>query len=85
MVRIGGVAVVQTDANIAPALGAKLQRATPVANTWIVAFTFGPTRFVVDDAAYAYNTYEATATTAKAGCAEPGYLRGAIDLIGRVR
>ncbi len=85
VVRIGDVAIVQTDANIAPALGTKLQRVTPVANTWIVALTFGPMRFVVDDAAYAHNTYEATATTAKPGCAEQGYLKGAIDLIDRSR
>ena len=74
VVRIGDFAIIQTDANIAPALAAKFQRSTPIANSWIVALTFGPMRFVVDDAAYKQNTYEATATTAKAGCAEVGYL-----------
>jgi hypothetical protein len=85
VLRIGDLAIVQTDANVAPALGAKLHRATPVANTWIVALTFGPMRFVVDDAAYPHNTYEATATTAKAGCAEQGYLSGSLDLIKAAR
>ncbi|MCX8477834.1 MAG: neutral/alkaline non-lysosomal ceramidase N-terminal domain-containing protein [Sphingomonas sp.] len=81
VVRIGDLAIVQADANVAPAVGAKLQRMTPVSNTWIVALTFGPMRFVVDDAAYAHNTYEATATTAKKGCAEAGFLRRTLELL----
>lgn len=81
VIQIGDLAIVQSDANVTPALGAKLQRMTPMANTWIVARTFGPLRFVVDDAAYAHNTYEATATTAKKGCAEAGYLRHSLEMI----
>jgi hypothetical protein len=81
VIRIGDLAIVQTDANVTPALGAKLQRLTPVSNTWIVARTFGPMRFVVDDAAYVHNTYEATATTAKRGCAEAGFLRNSLGMI----
>jgi neutral ceramidase len=81
VVRLGTVALVTTDANVAPALAAKLQRMTPIANTWVVALTFGPMRFVVDDAAYPQRTYEATATTAKAGCAESKYLDASIDLL----
>lgn len=81
VVRIGDLALVQSDANVSPALAAKLQRATPLANTWVVALTFGPMRFVVDDAAYAQNSYEATATTAKKGCAEAGYLAGSLGMI----
>jgi neutral ceramidase len=72
--KIGGLSLVQTDANVTPALGLKLQRRAPVPTPWIVALTFGPMRFVVNDSAYAQNTYEATATTAKRGCAESGYL-----------
>jgi hypothetical protein len=76
VVRIGDLAIVQTDANITPALGARLKQMHPWSNLWIVALAFGPMRFVVDDAAYVQNTYEATATTAKKGCAERGYLEG---------
>jgi hypothetical protein len=82
VVRIGALALVKTDANVSPALGLKLQRRSPLANPWIVALTFGPMRFVVDDAAYAHNTYEATATTAKIGCAEDGYLANSLALLG---
>jgi neutral ceramidase len=81
VVRLGPVALVTTDANVAPALAAKLQRMTPIANTWVVAMTFGPMRFVVDDAAYPQRTYEATATTARAGCAESKYLDSSLDLL----
>lgn len=83
VVKIGDLAIVQTDANVAPAVGAKLHRMTPIANTWIVALTFGPMRFVVDDAAYAHATYEATATTARKGCAEAGYLKHATAMLSR--
>jgi neutral ceramidase len=84
VLRIGDLAMVLTDANVTPALGAKLKAANPRAQTWIVALTFGPLRFVVDDAAFKQNTYEATATTARVGCAEQGYLSGAKSLISQV-
>ncbi|NML08282.1 neutral/alkaline non-lysosomal ceramidase N-terminal domain-containing protein [Sphingomonas sp. G-3-2-10] len=84
VVRIGDVAIVQTDANVTPALGAKLQRATPIANTWIVALTYGPMKYVMDDAAYPLNTYEATASIARRGCAEKGYLTGTSKMMSRL-
>lgn len=84
VLRIGNLALVQSDANVTPALGKKLERSSPLRNTWIVALTFGPLRFVVDDAAYAYNSYEATATTAKKGCAEQGYLTGVRDMMAEI-
>lgn len=83
--KIGDVVMVQTDANVTPALGARLQSLSPVSNTWVVARTFGPMRFVVDEAAYPLNTYEATATWAKAGCAEDGYLDHSLRLIDTLR
>ena len=82
VLRIGDLALAHADANITPALGLKLQQVTPLSHTWIVALTFGPMRFVVDDAAYPHNSYEATASTAKRGCAEQGYLNGMRGMIG---
>lgn len=84
VLRIGDVAIVQTDANVTPALGAKLKVATPIANTWIVALTYGPMKYVMDDAAYPLNTYEATASIAKRGCAERGYLTGTSEMMSRL-
>lgn len=85
VIRIGDLALVQTDANVTPAVGLKLRDITPVSATWIVALTYGPMRYIVDDAAYAQNSYEATATTAKIGCAEQAYLNGARKLLSKTQ
>jgi neutral ceramidase len=85
LLRIGDVAIVQVDANVTPALWRKLAMASPAADTVLVALTYGPFHYVVDDAAYPLNTYEATASTAKQGCAEQGFVDGALDMIERSR
>jgi Neutral/alkaline non-lysosomal ceramidase, N-terminal len=85
LLKIGDVALVQTDANVSTAVGEKLKQAAPLANTLMVALTFGPFRFVVDDASYPLNTYIATATTAKQGCAEQGFLDNALQMMEQLR
>lgn len=75
--RIGNLFLITADANVTPALGRKFARSMPVRDTWLVATSYGPVHYVVDDAAYPLNTYEATASTAKRGCAETGFLDGA--------
>lgn len=80
MIRIGDLMLMGTDANVTPALGRKFAQAMPLSHSWIVAETYGPMRYVMDDAAYAQNTYEATATTAKKGCAEQGFLENSAVL-----
>jgi hypothetical protein len=68
LLRLGDVAIVHADANVVPSIGDKLKRALPLSNTMVVLDNFGPFRFLVDDASYPLNTYEATATRAKQGC-----------------
>lgn len=85
MIRIGDLVLTQADANVTPALGQKFMRQMPFVNSWIVALTYGPMRYVMDDAAYAQNTYEATATTAKKGCAEQGFLQANISMAASVQ
>ena len=51
----------------------------------LVALTYGPFHYVVDDAAYPLNTYEATASTAKQGCAEKGFVDGVLEMIEQTR
>ncbi len=85
LLKIGDVALVQADANVASPVVEKLQQASPLANTVFVALTFGPLRFVVDDASYPLNTYIATATTAKQGCAEQGFLDNALQMMEQLR
>jgi hypothetical protein len=81
LLRLGDVAYIHLDGNVVPALSQKLQRASPLANTLVVSANFGPFRFVVDDAAYALNTYPATDTRAKRNCAEDGLISSALALI----
>jgi len=49
-----------------------------------VAINFGPAHFVVDEASYPLNTYEATASRFKRGCAEQGFLDNALQMIDQV-
>jgi hypothetical protein len=84
LLKIGDVALVQADANVTSELGEKLRRASPVSNTLIVALNFGPARFVVDEASYPLNTYEATASGFKRGCAEQGFLGNALQMIDQL-
>ena len=80
LLRIGDLMLMGTDANVTPALGQKSASVMPLKHSWIVAETYGPMRYVMDDAAYAQNTYEATASTAKKGCAEQGFLNASAEL-----
>jgi hypothetical protein len=85
VLRLGDVAIVHADANVVPSVGDKLKRALPLANTMVVLDNFGPLRFLVDDASYPLNTYEATATRAKQGCAEQGLVDGVLQLLEQSR
>jgi len=83
--RLGDVVYVTADSNVVPALWEKLRQASPWSTTQVVSTNFGQFRFVVDDAAYALNTYPATDTRAAVGCAEDGFLESALKLIGATR
>jgi len=81
LLRLGDVAYVVTVGNVVPALSLKLQQRSPLQNTLLLSANFGAFRFVVDDAAYPLNTYPATDTRAKSGCAEQGFINGALRMI----
>lgn len=81
VVQIGPLALVHANSNVSLPVGARLGRESPLANTWIASLNFGPMRYVVADADYPLNTYEATATTAKQGCAESGFVKSSLDMI----
>jgi hypothetical protein len=85
LLKLGDVVIVHADANVVPAVGDKLKRALPLANTMVVLDNFGPFRFLAEDASYPLNTYEATATRAKQGCGEPGLIDGVLQLMERLR
>jgi hypothetical protein len=81
LLRIGDMAIVQSDSNVAPALGLKLTDRSPLSNTFITATNFGSGWFIADDAAYPQFTYEATASRFRKGCAEPTFINTALELI----
>lgn len=85
VLKLGEVALVHADANVVPTVGATLKRAAPVAHAMVVLDNFGPFRFLVDDASYPLNTYEATATRARPGCGEEGLVDGVARLLERMR
>jgi hypothetical protein len=85
VLKLGDIAIVHADANVVPSVGEKLKRALPLANTMVVLDNFGPFRFLVDDATYPLNTYEATATRAKQGCGEQGLIDGVLRLNEQLR
>lgn len=80
LLKLGDIAIVHADANVVPLVGEKLKRALPQANSMVVLDNFGPFRFLVDDASYPLNTYEATATRARQGCGEQGLIDGVLQL-----
>jgi len=72
--RLGDLVIVHADADISAPVGKKLQAQSPAARTWVASLSYGPMHYVVQDKDYPINTYEATASTAKQGCAEAGFL-----------
>ena len=85
LLRLGDLALVQADANPTAVLAQKFYQSMPLSNSWIVALTYGPMHYIMDDAGYVQNTYEATASTAKQGCAEQGFLNGAREMLARAK
>ncbi|WP_206243456.1 hypothetical protein [Novosphingobium terrae] len=82
LMKLGPVALISSDSDISGQVGLRLQKASPLADTFIIATSYGPMHYVVDDSDYPLNTYEATATTAKRGCAATGYVDKALTMIG---
>jgi len=85
VLRLGDVAYITADANVVPALWEKFRQQSPLSQAQAVGTNFGQFRFVVDDAAYALNTYPATDTRAVVGCAEEGYLESVQGLLEKTR
>jgi neutral ceramidase len=81
LLRIGELAMVEVDANVSPAVWLKLAEASPFTKTILASLSYGPVHYVVSDADYPLNTYEATATMAKVGYAEQGFIDAALAMM----
>ena len=86
LIEIGDVALVHSNANILPAVWAKVKREAPNPDkTLLVSLIFGPIHYVVDDSDYAGHSYPVTATTVKPGCAAPGFVRDTLAMLNQAR
>ncbi len=74
VLRLGDLAYLTSDSNVTPALWNIFKAGSTLAHPQLVGTNFGPFRFVVNDAAYALNTYPATDTRAQSGCAQSGFI-----------
>ena len=82
VLKIGDMTITQADANITQPVWQRLKAKAPP-RTMLVASVYGPMKYVVEDAAYPSNSYVATATTAKVGCAADSYVNTTLDLLKR--
>jgi neutral ceramidase len=81
MLRIGDFAFVHADVNVEPKLGMRVVEQSPLTDTTFVSTNFGPGWFIVEDATYPLNTYEATASRLRKGCGESSLLGAAAQLL----
>lgn len=81
VLRIGQIAFIQADVNVEPKLTMRLIAQSPLRDTVFVSTNFGPGWFIVEDATYPLNTYEATASRFRKGCAENALLDTAAKML----
>jgi hypothetical protein len=80
--RLGGLTMVTADADITAPVWARFKAQAP-ANTVLVALVYGPMHYVVEDSVYPTNSYQVTASGAKAGCAANGFISKTSALIAK--
>ncbi len=81
LLRIGDLAIVEVDANVSPAVWLRLAAQSPFSKTMLASLAYGPIHYVVSDADYPLNTYEATASMAKMGHAEESFIETAMTML----
>ena len=84
VLKLGDLTLAEADANVTQPVWQRLKSQAPP-NTALVAMVYGPMKYVVDDSVYASNNYQATATTAKRGCAAEGFVKTSLEMIQKVR
>jgi neutral ceramidase len=72
------------DANVNTAVWTELKAIAPP-NTAFAALVYGPMKYVMADADYPSNSYPVTASMAKVGCAEQGFITKAMSMIKEIR
>jgi hypothetical protein len=84
LLKIGDLRILQADANITPPVWLRGKAGFP-ANTILVSLIYGPVRYVLEDAVYPSNSYQATASMVKPGCAAQGFIDNSLQMINASR
>jgi neutral ceramidase len=81
--RIGNIALTSVDAELYSAIGLRLKRESPLAETMLVTLANGraDSGYIPNDAAFGALTFQVLGSRLKAGCAETAIVDGLLDLI----
>jgi len=85
--RIGNIALASVDAEIYSAIGLRLKRESPMANTVMVTLANGraDSGYVPNDTAFGAETFQVLGSKLKPGCAEGAIVDGLLDLISNTQ
>lgn len=85
--RIGNIAITSVNAELYSAIGLRLKRESPVANTVMVTLANGraDSGYVPNDTAFGALTFQVLGSKLKPGCAETAIVNGLLDLIADTR
>ena len=83
VLRIGNVALASVDAELYTAIGQRLKRESPMANTVMVTLAngFANSGYIPNDTAFGAYTFQVLGSKLKPGCAETAIVNGLLDLI----
>jgi neutral ceramidase len=81
--RIGNITLTSVDAELYTAIGLRLKRESPMANTVMVTLANGRAEsgYIPNDAAFGANTFQVLGSNLKPGCAETAIVNGLLDLM----
>ena len=81
--RIGNIALTSVDAELYSAIGMRLKRESPMANTVMVTLANGraDSGYIPNDTAYGADTFQVLGSKLKPDCAEGAIVEGLVDLI----
>jgi hypothetical protein len=81
--RIGNIALTSVDAELYSAIGQRLKRESPMANTFMVTLANGraDSGYIPNDTAFGALTFQVLGSRLKPGCAETAIVNGLLDLI----
>jgi neutral ceramidase len=75
------------DAELYSAIGVRLKRESPIANTVLVTLANGraDSGYISNDTAFGANTFQVLGSKLKPGCAETAIVNGLLDLIANTQ